>query len=174
MVRLSTMTLISWLALVVPVLPCELVGSRSHEQLVSAATVIVRARAEGLGDGQGPQGVFALATRVRFRVLAVYKGVLESERLEFNGELQSATKPDRPTSYDFKRARSFTPSCFNPSYLSGAEYLLLLGPDNGIYSRAGELTPYWGPQQPTNERVIGERDPWLLWVLRAVGQPLPN
>jgi len=169
MIRLSTATLIAWLALVTPALPCDAVGAGSHAQLVQAAKVIVRARAERLADGPGPQGVFALATQVRFRVLAIYKGALDSQTIEFNGVLGSAETPDRPVSYDFKRPRSFTPSCFNPGYRAGADYLLFLGPDDGIYSRPGELTPYWAALQPTNERIIGNSDPWLLWVLRALG-----
>jgi hypothetical protein len=163
------------LALALPAWPCEVVDSGSHEQLVRGATVIVRARAERATATRGPQGVFPVATQVQFRVVAVYKGTLKSETLEFNGLLGPAPAPGAPVvGYDFKRPRSLTASCFDPSYLTGAEYLLLLGADDGVYSRAGELTPYWAAQQPTNERIAGDKDSWLLWVIQQLGSPLPN
>jgi hypothetical protein len=48
------------------------------------------------------------------------------------------------------------------------EYLLVLGNDEGIFGQVGDLTPYWAPQAPTNERLIGNDDPWLLWVIAAI------
>jgi hypothetical protein len=153
---------------------CEAVGGASLEDLVRSAQVVVRARAERVADRPPTRGLFALATQVRFRVLTVYKGAIETDVIELNGVLQANAQDDPPVPYDFGRPRSMTPSCFNPAYLQGAEYLLLLGPDFGIYSRAGDLTPYWAAQQPTNERVIGDNDPWLLWVVRSLGRALPN
>jgi hypothetical protein len=77
--RLATATVLS-LTLVMPAWACERVADLTHEQLVRRAKVILRARAEGLGTSRpGPHGVFSVATQVRFRVLAVYKGALKGD-----------------------------------------------------------------------------------------------
>jgi hypothetical protein len=171
MLRQATFVVVAVLASTSTAWPCEMIGGgRGLPELVRAARVVVRAKAERVGDRPARQGVFSLPTQVRFRVVAVYKGLLDSDVIEFNGVLGTAPGPDdRPVAYDFGKPRSFTPSCFNPGYLQGAEYLLLLGPDDGIYSQQGDLTPYWACQQPTNERIVGDDDRWLLWVVRTLG-----
>jgi hypothetical protein len=175
MLRLGIQVVVAILASTSMAWPCEMVGpSLTPEKLVQAARIVVRAKAERVGDTPARSGLFALPTQVHFRVMAVYKGTWDSDVMEFNGVLGAPKPNERPTPYDFGRPRSFTPSCFNPAYVQGAEYLLLLGPDDGVYSEAGDLTPYWAGQHPTNERVLGDDDPWLLFVTRAVRLAVPN
>ena len=147
---------------------CEIVSigsggsGSSHEALVRNARVIVRARAERMMPTPGPQGAFAVSSQVQFRVLAVYKGTWEADTLQFNGSL-FAPLADVPTvGYNLKPLPY--PGCYSTTYLAGREYLLLLGADEGLFSRMGELTPYWAPQQPTNMQLNGESDSWMVWV----------
>jgi hypothetical protein len=144
---------------------CEIVsigGGRSHEALVRNARVIVRARAERAIPTPGPQGAFALSSQVQFRVLAVFKGTWESDTLQFNGSLFAPLADVPAVGYNFKPLPY--PGCYSTTYLAGREYLLLLGADEGLFSRMGELTPYWAPQQPTNMQISGESDSWMVWV----------
>jgi hypothetical protein len=170
MMRAVGLAILSVAAMAAPAWPCEVIGPvRTHENLVRDAQVVVRARAEEGVDRPGRQGVFPVATQVRFRVLAVYRGKLSSDLIQFNGHLWPvAASGDRPRPFDFKRPRNQTPSCYANGYQQGAEYLLFLGTDDGIYSQVGELTPYWAPQAPTNERLTGDDDPWLRWVIAAI------
>jgi hypothetical protein len=146
---------------------CEVVvvGGGGLAEVVRAAEVIVRALAEEEVAEPGHQGVFRVATQVRFRVLEVLKGRLESEHIQFNGVLSDRTSGE---SFDFQRPRGAGPSCYAIGYTRGSQYLLLLGRGDGVYSHPDDLTPYWAPERPTNEWVGGATDPWVSWVVQAL------
>lgn len=156
-------------ACAVPAWPCSVVGPLpSAEVLVSRAEVIVRVRVEGLAEASGRDGVVAAsATQVRFAVLDIVKGSLQTRRLAFIGTLvERDDRNDRPVPYDVVRPGGRRGNCFAFEYRSGAEYLLLLA--RGRDAPNGQpdgLTPYWSPLGPTNEQLFdGSADLWFSWV----------
>jgi len=163
---------VSFLACAAPALPCDLpltdAKDPSLEGLVRRARVIVRAKVDGLGDAMPKPASVPLST-VRFKVISRLKGTVKGEYIEFNGALierddDDGTPPFKPGD----QPRSFD-DCYAPEFVDGSEYLLLLGPDNGLLSDKGDLTPYWQPARATSERLSGEDDdPWLAFVTRAV------
>jgi hypothetical protein len=146
---------------------CEVVVVRAGgvADVVRAAEVIIRALPEEEVAEPGRQSVFRVATQVRFRVLEVLKGRLESEQIHFNGVLSDGTSGQL---FDFQRPRGTGPSCYALGYTRGSQYLLLLGRGDSVYSHPEDLTPYWAPERPTNEWVDGATDPWVSWVVQAL------
>jgi hypothetical protein len=138
-----------------------------HERLLDGAELVVRARAETVVDRPGRQGLFPVETQVRFRVLAVYKGTADSEYLEFNGVL-GPEDPSEAVPFDFVNARNRGPSCFTIGYRRSAEYLLMLRRGDALYTHPDDLSPYWAALSPTNERITGDDDPWLRWVVETL------
>lgn len=162
--------MLTWAA---PAWPCDVPAKFSAadpapEAVIRRARTIVRVRAEGIGDATPRPAIF-MAQTVRFRVLATLKGTVTTEEIEFNGVLDPPD-PDGtvPVAYTPGSAARTFETCYDPTYIEKAEYLLLLGPDEGLLSVEGDLTPYWEPTRPTNERVVGDNDPWLLFVRQTV------
>jgi len=143
----------------------------SAQELVTRAEVIVRARAEGLAQAPGREGIMAgSVTQVRFAVLDVLKGSLAARTIEFNGTLTDRDdRNDRAVPYDFIRPAGRGGNCFALTYRAGAEYLLLRRSAHPSYAQPNDLTPYWTPLGPTNERLFGgSSDPWFSWVVEQL------
>jgi hypothetical protein len=152
--------------------PCTVAALAKPEDLVGRAQAIVRARAEGLADVPGQPGVFAGSrTQVRFTVLEILKGTLNSRVIWFNGTLdeRSNLNMEHPR-VPYQQVRSAGhASCFATTYRPGAEYLLFLNrAEHEAYPQRTELTPYWVPLGPTNEELSMSNDPWLRWVAEAI------
>jgi hypothetical protein len=145
-------------------------------ELVGQADVIVRARAEGLSSQPGREGSAPFrTTQVEFRVVAVLKGTLPTNRVTFNGSLTTRDEPNRGA-VPYRSVRpSGSGSCFSLEYRQGAEYLLFLKPaSHRAYAQPepDQLTPYWAPTAPSNEQLFGPDDAWEAWVrtqLRGIG-----
>jgi hypothetical protein len=156
--RLAIAVLV-WLQLSAPLAavrrPCRSLGGPAPGDVVRAAHVIVRARAEAQATTR--QGV-------RFSVLAVLKGAMNESGnpLEIAGSLTDADEfNEHPVPYPVVRS-SGRSRCFARSYKTGAEYLLML-------RRADEgFSAEWFVLAPVNEQIRGDRDPWLLWVRTQV------
>jgi hypothetical protein len=151
--------------------PCSVTGPLpTPEALVRQASVIMRARVEGLVDSPGNTGFPGAQTpsQVRFRVVDVLKGAYSSEELTINGRLERADDwNDRAVPYDFVRRGGRRGNCFALGYKEGAEYLLLLRAPH--QAADGTLSPYWSALGPTNEQVRGADDPWVRWVVGHLG-----
>lgn len=137
-------------------------------ELVRLADVIVRARAEGLSSQPGREGSVPFSpTQVEFRVVAVLKGKLPTNRLRFNGRITTRDERNRGTVPYLSVRPSGDGVCFSLEYRQGAEYLLFLKPASyRAYAQPepDQLTPYWAPTAASNEPLFGPSDAWEAWV----------
>lgn len=129
--------------------------------LLTARTVIVRARADSSSAGRG-RSLLDGRSLVHFTVLEVIDsgGIDLRAHLSFAGE--TSDKADFNTGsvpYHWPRSEAQTGACFAYTYQRGGVFLLLL---RG--STIDSLTPYWAPLRPTNEQIRGASDPWVEWV----------
>lgn len=134
------------------------------QQLVDDADVIVRAVAVDLRiDPEDPNGIWG---QVHFRVTETLRGTVGEEELDFFGRLVDENDFNLGEApYRIVRRAGQRGDCFARAYRAGGEYLFLL------WTKDGDLTPYWAPLAPTNEQIRGETDPWLEWVRGRVGEP---
>ena len=160
---------IAFLASVCPASPCSVAGPvPTALELLSRAELVVRARATVMTGPATRASVKAEGFgRVRFVVVDILKGRLDSKSLELTGRLEAQDdRNDQSVPYSFIRRGGRHGNCYALNYRSGAEYLLLLHrAEVPNYAELNELTPYWSPLSPTNEQLFdGTRDPWLIWV----------
>lgn len=121
----------------------------SAHSLVASADAIVRATAVEFVENQG----------VEFHVEEVLKGKAVPTTFIFTGSLsQKDDFNDRPLPYDFVRPGGRGGACYAYEYKQGAQFLLF------IKQQKDKLTPYWIPLAPTNEQLLSDNDPWLVWV----------
>jgi hypothetical protein len=144
-----------------PAWACSVARIARPNELVRTADLIVRARAAGYVD---PSAVDSRGRPlVRFDVLEVVHGPAV-ERLQIRGVLTAEDDyNDKAPPYSFVRPGGRSGDCFASSYRNGGQYLLFLKHEDSGY------TPYWAPLAPVNEQLRSNRDPWLVWVRRAIG-----
>lgn len=96
---MTTRAVLLTVLLAVPrlVWPCSVVAPMpTPDQLVARATVVVRARAMGVGSAAGQPGLLAGSrTQVNFEVIEVLKGTLATAELQFNGGVSGEDDPGR-------------------------------------------------------------------------------
>jgi hypothetical protein len=147
--------------------PCTRVSPVSPEEVVQGADAIVRAIAVEYAVPPKDPDLWTTGlpdSPVRFRVIEVVKGKVESDELIQQGYVTDRDDfNELEVPYIFVRRGGRAGSCIANSYRKGAEFLLMLKRDS-----AGKLTPYWYALGPTNEQLRSADDPWLLWVRQEV------
>jgi hypothetical protein len=136
-------------------------------ELVQQARLIVRVRAEAIlpSPRQTTPPDNDVPAPIRFTVLEVLKGTYGGSSLQVDGYFTEWDDWNETTvPYSFVRREGRHGNCYARQYRQGAEYLLIL---NESVSSPGALTPYWSPLAAVNEQVVGEADPWVVWVRRA-------
>jgi hypothetical protein len=159
--------------------PCEAKHAIAPEQLVDKADLIVVATATGYyrpaaipRAGRGGLETRANADAdaegtVSFTMNRVVKGQWSGASLfTLGGSLVDEAKEPAPDE-NVPRRKARGNACIATTYVVGGEYLFL-------FQKSEEgLTAEWAPLSPANERIRGEKDPWLEWVIGRVWSSRP-
>jgi len=146
---------------------CDVAVSRSLDDLLREASVIIRVRAESY-LAPNPANVYQDGVPkdfVRFTVLEDLRRSARRDQLVLPGFLINADDfNDQPVPYTFARPNGRERNCFADTYRRGAQYLLLIKSNFGMY----EIR--WAPLQPVNEQLRWENDPWVVYVRQRVSE----
>jgi hypothetical protein len=104
---------------------------------------------------------------VSFTVNRVVKGQWGGTNQFTLGGTLVDEKDERPPDGAIPRRTARGNACIASTYVQGGTYLFL-------FQRSEQgLTAEWAPLSPANERIRGEKDPWLEWVNARVSSSRP-
>ncbi len=126
---------------------CKSINNLSVEEMLIEADSIVVATVLGFKTTNN-------ISNVLFETDKLVHGDYAKQYLLFKGEKVNTTLQNKSEVPYTEGRRRLPGNCTSEDYEIGVSYLLIL--KNG--------TPYWSPFNPVNEKLIGEFDPWLMWI----------